>query len=146
ILAANSPLSCGPTASPTMGARPCATLSPCCAACSSTPTPLLPRTAICSVLLTRPPSSPVLYSIAYECKQCQSYSDTATCMHIKEPCMSRYRRIGDAITILLIVLLLAACGGATNTTAPQVKKPTPTPSPTPGQGAQLLAIMAQKIN
>jgi len=60
--------------------------------------------------------------------------------------MSRYRRIGGAITILLMVLLLAACGGATNTTTPQVKKPTPIPSPTPGQGAQLLATMARKIN
>lgn len=60
--------------------------------------------------------------------------------------MSRYRRISGVITILFIVLLLAACGGATSTTAPQVKKPTPIPSPTPGQGAQLLATMAQKIN
>jgi outer membrane lipoprotein-sorting protein len=60
--------------------------------------------------------------------------------------MSRNRRIGGAITILLVVLLLAACCGATNTTTPQVKKPTPTPSPTPGQGAQVLATMAQKIN
>lgn len=58
--------------------------------------------------------------------------------------MSRYRRIGGTITMLLIVLLLAACGGATST--PQAQKPTPTPSPTPGQGTQLLANMAQKIN
>src|ERR1700730_19154566 len=59
--------------------------------------------------------------------------------------MSRYRRIGGAITILLIVLLLAAFG-CTNTTTTQVKKPTPIPSPTPGRGAQLLATMARKIN
>ncbi|MFL5629172.1 MAG: LolA family protein, partial [Ktedonobacteraceae bacterium] len=58
--------------------------------------------------------------------------------------MFRYRRIGGTVTLLLIVLLIAACGGATSPA--QVQKPTPTPSPTPGQGTQLLANMAQKIN
>lgn len=57
--------------------------------------------------------------------------------------MSRYRKIGGAIAIILTMLVCVACGGS-NT--PQAQKPTPTPSPTPGQGTQLLTAMAQKIN
>ncbi|GAC1382121.1 MAG: hypothetical protein NVSMB33_09260 [Ktedonobacteraceae bacterium] len=57
--------------------------------------------------------------------------------------MSRYRKIGGAIAIILTMLVCVACGGS-NT--PQAQRPTPTPSPTPGQGTQLLTAMAQKIN
>src|SRR5436853_7568581 len=43
---------------------------------------------------------------------------------------------------LLLMLLLAACGGWSSTPA----KPSPTPSLAPEQGAQLLAKAAQAVN
>src|SRR6266566_5196483 len=61
-------------------------------------------------------------------------------MNIKELSMFPYRRLCGVIAILLLMLLFAACGGS-NT--PQAKKPTPTP--TPGQGTRLLTTMGQKI-
>ena len=56
--------------------------------------------------------------------------------------MSLYRRIWGVFALSLLLLVLAACGGATTQ---QAQKPTPTPSPTPGQGQQLLTTMAQKL-
>src|SRR5947209_15022019 len=57
--------------------------------------------------------------------------------------MSRYRRSGGAIVMLLVIMLFTACGSSST---PQAQRPTPTPSPTPGRGTQLLTAMAQKIN
>ncbi len=59
--------------------------------------------------------------------------------------MSLYRRICGVFAMLLVLVLLAACGGS-NTPQAQTK-PTPVPpTPTPGPGQQLLTSMAQKIN
>src|ERR1700737_761750 len=60
--------------------------------------------------------------------------------------MSLYRRSCGVFAVLLLLVLLAACGGS-NTPQAQTK-PTPTlpPTPTPGPGQQLLTAMAQKIN
>src|SRR5207245_8986381 len=63
-------------------------------------------------------------------------------MNIKELSMFPRRRLCGVIAILLLMLLFAACGGS-NT--PQAKKPMPTPTPTPGQGTRLLTTMGQKI-
>jgi len=60
--------------------------------------------------------------------------------------MSRYRKIGGVITIILTILVIivgvVACGGS----APAAQKPTPTPTPTVAEGTRLLRTTAQKIN
>src|SRR5258708_25327445 len=55
IPVANWPPCCGLTVSPMLPAQPCATPSPCCAACSPTPPPLLLRPPTCSVTRSPPP-------------------------------------------------------------------------------------------
>src|SRR5258707_4261968 len=52
ILGASWRRCCGPTVSPPMRARTCATPLPCCAACSPIPTPRLPSTATCSLSMS----------------------------------------------------------------------------------------------
>lgn len=54
------------------------------------------------------------------------------------------KKLATVVAILLVVtLLLVACGGSSQQA--QTQKPTPTPSPTPGPGQQLLAKVGQNL-